>query len=275
MKILLYSFITTVLVVSCNKNNENPKVSFKEASVNLSTHKLSTFSISNNSKYFLVFESGLGDSHSVWNEKNIVEEMSKTCDVLLYDRAGYGNSETGPVPRNIDRLSAELDSVLNLLLSNRKAILIGHSLGGMVIRDYAIKNPDKTAALLFVDPSHEYYNHPSQSDEDMIYNSFSSAYGAKNGATMEARELIEDSQYLETLPDLPNIPVIVITSMKTDASHSSADRKVWFDAHELLKNGITDFTHVITSKSGHYIMRDEPKLIVDHLKLLIAKLPNN
>ncbi len=70
--------------------------------------------------------------------------------MVIYDRAGIGKSETGPNPRNIERLSAELDSVIN----NFKVILVGHSLGGLIIRDYAIKNPEKTGTMLFVDPTH-------------------------------------------------------------------------------------------------------------------------
>jgi len=41
----------------------------------------------------------------------------------------------------------------------------------------------------------------------------------------------------------------------------------------LLKTGVTDFTHVATTKSGHFIMIDEPNLVIDNFKLLISKLP--
>jgi hypothetical protein len=78
---------------------------------------------------------------------------------------------------------------------------------------------------------------------------------------------------MATLPNLPDIPVIVLTSMKVDEVQTPADRQVWYDAHELLGNGITDFTHIATTKSGHYIMRDEPDLVIDNIKSLITKLP--
>jgi pimeloyl-ACP methyl ester carboxylesterase len=191
----------------------------------------------------------------------------------MYDRAGYGQSENGPGPRNIDRLRSELDSVINKFSNGRKVILIGHSLGGMIIRDYAVKNPFKTAALLFIDPSHEFYNHPSQAEEDMLYDASKNANGANFGGTLEAREFIEDLQYVSTLASLPNVPVIVLTSMQLDATHSSSDKQIWYNAHELLKNGVTDFTHIATTNSGHYIMIDEPTLVIDNFKLLISKLP--
>jgi hypothetical protein len=266
--ILLASF----LIQSCNK------AKFNETAIDLSTHKLVTYSVIRNTKYLVVFESGLGDDHATWNKKNIVSNISTVTDVLLYDRAGIGKSEIGPNPRNIERLSAELGKVINKFSNGRKIILVGHSLGGLIIRDYAIKNPEKTAAILFVDPAHELYNHFTQSNEDTICNSISHIFGPNYGGVSEARELIEDIQYSSTLSNLPNVPVIVLTSMKQNADNVAADkmnsssRQGHYDAHEQLKTGVTDFTHISTTNSGHYIMYEEPNLITDNIRLLISKL---
>lgn len=260
------------LFTSCSKGDEL-EINFIESKVILPSHKLTAYSIIKDSNYLVVFESGLGDDHLVWNEKNIPKKINSKVDVVTYDRASYGSSETGPNPRNIERLRTELEYVVDQFSNGRKVILVGHSLGGMIIRDYAIQNPTKIAGLLFIDPSHEHYNQPSQSDEDMIYNLFNSNYGATFGGTLEARELIEDSQYTSSLPNLPNIPVIVISSMKVDTEHSTSDRQLWFDAHDMLKNGVTDFSHITTTNSGHYIMNDEPNLVIDNFNLLLSKLP--
>lgn len=267
--ILLLSLIT---FASCKKTNVTPD-NFITTTISLPTHKLVSFSIIKNTKYLIVFESGLGDDHTIWNQKNLPTTISAKEDVLLYDRAGYGKSEKGLAPRNIAKLSGELDSAINKFANGRKVILVGHSLAGMIMKDYAIKNPTKIAGILFIDPSHEAYNNPTQAQEDLVYNTFLNSYGADFGATMESRELIEDSQYMTTLPNLPNVPLIVLTSMKVDASHNATDRQNWYNAHELLKTGITDFTHTTTTKSGHYIFIEEPNLVLDNLNLLISKLP--
>lgn len=259
--------------VSCDKDSDNNTETLKETKVNVGTHKLAVYSIIHNSKYLVVFESGLGDGHSVWDEKKIPIKINAKLDVLTYDRAGYEKSEKDSKPRNINQLRSELEMVISNFSNGRKVILIGHSLGGMIIRDYAVKNPSKVAGLLFIDPSHEYYNQPSQEEEDMLYNLCKTNYGVDFGGTLEARELIEDSQYMATLPHLPNIPVIVISSLKGDASTSESDKQKWFKAHELLKEGVSDFTHITTVKSGHYIMNDEPSLVIDNFNLLLSKLP--
>ena len=186
--------------VSCDKDSDKNTETLKETKVDVGTHKLAAYSIIHNSKYLVVFESGLGDGHAVWDEKKIPIKLNAKLDVLTYDRAGYGNSEKDSKPRNINQLRSELETVINNFSNGRKVILIGHSLGGMIIRDYAVKNPSKVAGLLFIDPSHEYYNQLSQDEEDMLYNACKTNYGADSGAAREARELIEDSQYMTTLP---------------------------------------------------------------------------
>ena len=273
LKLIIPFIILTC--ISCSKDNEDaPKnTTFEETQINLTSHKLTAFSIINNSKYLIVFESGLGDDHTVWQDKKVANEIAKSSDVLLYDRAGYGKSETNNSPRNILKLRTELEQVINNLSNGRKVILVGHSLGGMIIRDYAIHNPTKTAGIVFVDASHEMYNNPTQSDEDQIYTFFNSNYGTNFGATIESRELVEDSQYMSTLSNLPNIPVIAITSMKIDSDHDAADRQLWYNSKEALKTGVTDFTHVTTTNSGHYIMLEEPNLVITKIKLILSKLP--
>lgn len=260
-----------LLLTSCNVQ--------RRYFVEFGTHKLKTYTYQNNTEYLIVFESGLGDDHSIWQTQNFAKKISQKMDVILYDRGGYGKSTIDNNPRNIARLRVELETVINKFSSNRKVILVGHSLGGLIIRDYAIKNPEKTAALLFVDPSHEHYNQFTQEIEDIIYKSISNDKGSNFGGAKEAKMLIEDFEYISLLPNLPNIPVVVLTSMKTDESNTSADkalnksRQDLYNAHELLKAGVQDFTHITTINSGHYIMKEEPTLLIENINLLISKLP--
>jgi len=275
MKNVFSAIFTLLIFSSCSNKLLQSGTFYKETQIDLTTHKLTAYSKINNSKYLVVFESGLGDNHTIWDEKSVATKISSKSDVLLYDRAGYGKSEKGKEPRNIAKLSEELDSVINKFSNGRKIILVGHSLGGFIIRDYAIKNPTKIAGLLFIDPSHETFNRPSQKQENLI--TFLVGIASK-GAKMEAKQLIEDAQYMATLPNLPNVPVIVLTSMKQDDTNINADqaynktRQDWYNSHELLKNGVTDFTHIQTTNSSHYIMKDEPNLIFESLNLLLSKL---
>jgi len=278
MNKVLISLALLMIVTSCGEDQTDTS-DFTTTSVTLSTHKLSGYSIINNSTYLVVFETGLGNDHTIWNKKKLPETISATQDVLLYDRAGYGKSGKAPSPRNLSALSAELENVITHFSNGRKVVLVGHSLGGLIIRDYAIRNPNNIAGLLFIDPTHEAYNNPTQEQEDLLYNTFLNSSGADFGGTREARELIEDLSYSSSLGSLPNVPTIVLTSMKHDAGNDYSDetyhktREDWFNAHELLKTGVTDFTHVSTEKAGHYIFIEEPNLVLENLNVLLSKLP--
>lgn len=61
-------------------------------------------------------------------------------------------------------------------------------------------------------------------------------------------------------------------NIASDEVNGSSSQGLW-NAHEQLKNGVTDFTHISTINSGHDIMWTEPNLITDNFKLLISKLP--
>ncbi len=264
-----------LLLLSCRKDPLTPS-SFAEARLQIGSYFVKTYSSVPrlNSKYLVVFDSGLGDYSKVWTDSKVPDSLRITTDVVLYDRAGYNNTPAPPAPRNVDHMRADLDSVIAHHANGRKVILVSHSLGGYIARDYAVKNPGKVAALLFVDPSHELYNGLlDQPTEDQIYNAFKAFYGAGYGATLEARELIEDAQYMATLPNLPAVPVVVITSMQTDAGHDAPDRQQWYQAHQSLGAGVSDFTHLVTTASGHYIMRTEPGLVISRLRTLLSRLP--
>lgn len=270
--------ISTVCSVSCSNDDKNSNPEYPGTPVDLGTHKLMAYTVSKNSKYLVVFESGHGDDHTSWYSTGKLTEIVSIADfldsdVLLYDRAGYGKSEIGPAPRNISTLSHELKTVINTFAQGRKVVLAGHSLGGMIIRDYAIKNPEKVAGLLFVDASHEKYNHLSQDQINDFYNQYKTTYGANSGIAQETLQLRDDFTYMAGLPNLPDVPVIALTSMKIDAQHDAADRQLWYDSKESLKAGVTDFTHITTVKSGHYIQLEEPELVLENIRLLLSKLP--
>jgi pimeloyl-ACP methyl ester carboxylesterase len=99
----------------------------------------------------LVLESGLGNESLIWSK--VQPAISRTTRVCSYDRAGYGYSDAQPAPRDADRIAIELHSLLLQAKVSGPIILMGHSLGGLFIRDYATRYPEQVAGLIFVDAS--------------------------------------------------------------------------------------------------------------------------
>ncbi|MBP6825663.1 MAG: alpha/beta fold hydrolase [Saprospiraceae bacterium] len=251
------------------KNDDTPgPVLLEKSTFSVNGHALTAYLHDQGTDYVVVFESGLGDGVQPWREQKVLEQAAEKTSVIGYNRAGYADSGNGPGPRDIPTLRQDLEKLLEAAFPGKKYVLVAHSLGGLVIRDFALKNPEKTAALLFIDPSHESYNHPTDAQEDMLV----AAFGANTGAGMEARQLVEDLQYAAAMPGLPDKPAVVITSKKTSSENDAADRQQWYDAHDELGAGLSDFTHIATTQSGHYIQRTEPDLVLQYLNTLLGKL---
>jgi len=82
----------------------------------------------------------------------------------------------------------------------------------------------------------------------------------------EAEQFIENFETLRALATLPDVPTVVLTSIR-DREGENEER--WVNAHATLGDGVTDFTHVTTENSGHYIQVDEPQLVLEAIGTLV------
>src|SRR6202035_355838 len=79
--------------------------------------------------------------------------LAKTTRVCSYDRAGFGWSDALPPPRDADHIAAELHGLLAAAKVDGPIVLMGHSIAGMYIRDYATRYPADVVGLIFIDGS--------------------------------------------------------------------------------------------------------------------------
>jgi len=99
----------------------------------------------------LVLDAGLGNDALIWG--SVQPQLEKTTRVCSYDRAGFGWSDAVPGPRDADHIAAELHDLLAVAHVSGPIVLMGHSIAGMYIRDYAARYPEEIAGLIFVDGS--------------------------------------------------------------------------------------------------------------------------
>ncbi len=99
----------------------------------------------------LILDSGLGSDALIWGR--VQPHLAETTRVCSYDRAGYGWSDTQPGPRDADHIAADLHQLLQTAGVHGPLVLMGHSIAGLYIRDYAARYPHDVAGLIFVDGS--------------------------------------------------------------------------------------------------------------------------
>jgi pimeloyl-ACP methyl ester carboxylesterase len=97
----------------------------------------------------VVIEPGIGDAGRVWGD--VIDNLSEETRVVLYARAGYGQSDPGPMPRTSDRAARELDALLVGAGVELPCIVVAHSLGAVNALVYASENPHRVDGLVLLD----------------------------------------------------------------------------------------------------------------------------
>ena len=90
---------------------------------------------------------GLSADFAVVQDK-VAAQGLHTC---AYDRAGLGLSDPGPAPRTSAAIAADLEKLIAAAHEEGPFILVGHSMAGLHLRLFAVRNPAKVAGLVLVD----------------------------------------------------------------------------------------------------------------------------
>lgn len=100
----------------------------------------------------LILLHGLGTSSSTW--ANVLPHIANTFRVIAVDLPGFGFStwKTGEECLSIERFHDVLARTLPQIARPPFA-LIGHSLGGWLAMDYAIRSPDLVRQIVLINPA--------------------------------------------------------------------------------------------------------------------------
>lgn len=75
-------------------------------------------------------------------------EFTRTC---VYDRAGSGWSEAGPLPVTAQANADALYALLTNAEVEAPYVLVGHSYGGLNVRLFASQHPESVAGVVLID----------------------------------------------------------------------------------------------------------------------------
>jgi len=100
----------------------------------------------------VVLDSALGGSSVSWSL--VQPEIERVARVCSYDRAGFGWSDAGPMPRTAGRIAGELRVLLEHGGVPPPFVLVGHSFGGFVMRIFTARYRPDVVGLVLVEPAH-------------------------------------------------------------------------------------------------------------------------
>lgn len=248
----------------------------------------------------VVFEAGfMHDGLSAWT--TIIGDVARFAPVIAYDRAGIGESEPDGVRPTPKHVASNLHELLEVLDANPPYVLVGHSLGGPLIRMYTALYPEDVAGLVFIDPaqtlseemqrrmdeaeglSPEGSQRLRESWREMTAN-FTPSIRAEAEVMLDLTE--RHWPAFQVLPPMADIPVSVLMSTQYEATPSHGVerscepqechsrrmqvRMAWMST---LIDDVTNGTFTVVTNSGHFIQYDDPDLVVAQIRRVLEPKP--
>ncbi|RAO65036.1 uncharacterized protein BHQ10_001048 [Talaromyces amestolkiae] len=140
---------------------------------------------------------GAGESSSSW--PRVQENVSRFARILVYDRTGLGKSESRTNDTNVDNKGAaiiaaeEVCTLLNALRITGPYVLVAHSYGAIVAREFLHLRSNQVAGMVLADASTErqpeYFRLPDPNMNAVMGNlKFSAVTGLRANAQLSSDE---------------------------------------------------------------------------------------
>lgn len=111
----------------------------------------------------VVLTHGLAAGEAIWAKQVAALAHYR---VLTWDLRGHGRSAPNPGPCTIEDLAGDLRAVLDAA-GVARAVVLGHSAGGVVAMQFALDHPERTAGLVLVGTASECNERARQFYEDL------------------------------------------------------------------------------------------------------------
>lgn len=221
----------------------------------------------------VVLEAGMGDTLETWVQ--VQGAVARFARVLTYDRAGLGQSDIPLRPRTCQNMVDDLSALLAGAQISPPYVLVGHSFGGLLVRQFASQHPEDVIGMVLVDPTHEDRTVGFEkvlSEELIVRNRVYLMDPSKNS---EFIDRITSERQVRDARHTFDFPLIVLTRGlldKPDPVWPSADlQRVERELQrEFLK--LSPKSSLVTAeKSGHWIQKDQPELVIEAIRRVIGK----
>ncbi len=252
----------------------------------------------------VILESGIGGFSLEWHA--VQRSLAAHTRVCTYDRAGYGWSEFGPVPRTATRAAKELHALLQAAGESPPYVIAGHSYGGFIVRLFAQYYPDEISGIVLVDASapEQFDLMPSSAlpralvtaqrrgarirsipEPGDIFPAGRRTQGihlmllpkARLAYLSEMRHFERSARSLVRQRDATlDMPVIVISHARaifSAAAGGHESERVWRELQRRMTLLSTQSDHWIAAGAGHSVHTDRPDLVV--LALRQAQQPQS
>ncbi len=154
MKAILLTLCVLCFVasaVSAQEVTTAPTLELVKENVEVGDRSLAVTCMGNGSPT-ITLEAGFGDDAGVWMDVQLgVAAFTRVC---AYSRAGLGGSDAVTERRTIQDVVNDLDSLIVNGSFEGPFVLVGHSIGGLIVNMYTHQKPEQVVGMVLVDSSH-------------------------------------------------------------------------------------------------------------------------
>jgi pimeloyl-ACP methyl ester carboxylesterase len=242
----------------------------------------------------IVVDVGIGNTYRDWLP--FLNKITNEVQIFCYDRAGYGQSEIGKMPRDSRTEADDLKALLKKAKIKGPYILLGHSLGALNLQIFASQYKTDVAAMLLLDPPpldwimgkgfpklKSLAEQTTKSFENNYENlKYSADAGDRRRADFfktlasEHGEMFSGSaKQAASITSFGDIPFIVIASGKPNTQmgdEAEAFQKFWNDQCKLLSSKSKRGKYELAAESSHHIYRDDPEIVLKALNKLLKDI---
>lgn len=211
----------------------------------------------------VVFESGIGQGKRNWAA--VFNRVSELTRAVAYDRAGYGQSEASELPRDGLQMVLELRDMLRTEGIEPPYVLVGHSLGGTMVKLFAKTWPEEVAGVVLVDARHEEFAQrcrqfgvnrllyePPQAFLNMLP-------PVPRAEVLAAPLTLKQARRAGSFPD---VPLIVLTQSNATSRWPKSLGKVWEASQRRMAQMSTLGRIKVVGNAGHNLHMDRPDVVV-------------
>jgi pimeloyl-ACP methyl ester carboxylesterase len=198
----------------------------------------------------------------------ILPALARHTRVCTYDRAGDGLSDARPAsvrPLTGATQARELHTLLQVVDAKPPYVLVGHSYGGMITREFAARYHHQVAGMVLLDASSE--------PEVAVYDRLHAGPwidGTVQPAPNQRIDIHATVRQLERAPSLARMPLIVITAgLLQDRWLKTVP---WLEARAQTRLVLlsTDSIHVVDRGIGHLIPSLDPRIVIVATQAVLA-----
>lgn len=194
--------------------------------------------------------------------------VSSFTRVCSYDPANLGESDKAPVQlQSVDDAVDDLNAWLMASGEKGPFILVSHSISGLYARRFVTRYPREVVGLVFVDSAHE--------EQALRLHELDPKGPGLDDVTAQLGFFVKPGERLEWRTQLPLIVLgrgMPAPRKARDGSDSQANRmteeqftswdRIWRELQEDLAKRSTHGEFRLAEKSGHFIQRDQPELVI-------------